>query len=68
MFASLSLDSMMSNGPPTRFPEWIYTNRNIIERLWARVKEWQAVAGRFEKTAASFTGVPCLAAALDLFR
>jgi transposase len=36
-----------------------------IERLWARLKEWRAIATRYEKTAQSFMGVLCLAAALD---
>ncbi len=44
-------------------PAWAYTNRNLVERLWARLKEWRAVATRYEKTAASFMGVLCLAAA-----
>ncbi|MBA9071717.1 transposase, partial [Methylobacterium sp. RAS18] len=30
------------------FPDWIYNNRNIVERLWARLKEWRAVATRYE--------------------
>ena len=46
-------------------PDWVYNNRNIVERLWARLKEWRAIATRYEKTAVSFTGVPCLAATLD---
>jgi transposase len=46
-------------------PDFVYHNRNRVERLWARLKEWRAVATRYEKTAASFTGVLCLAAALD---
>ena len=46
-------------------PEWIYNNRNVVERLWARLKEWRAVATRYEKTANSFMGVLCLAAALN---
>jgi transposase len=36
-----------------------------IERLWARLKEWRAVATRYEKTGSSFMGVLCLAAAID---
>jgi transposase len=40
-------------------------NRNLVERLWNRLKEWRAVATRYEKTARSFTGVLCLAAAFD---
>jgi len=46
-------------------PEWIYANRNYVERLWARLKEWRAIATRYEKTARSFMGVLCLAATLD---
>jgi len=46
-------------------PDWIYANRNHVERLWARLKEWRAVATRYEKTASSFMGVLCLAAARD---
>ncbi len=46
-------------------PSWIYTNRNQVERLWARVKELRAVATRYEKTARSFMGILCLAAAFD---
>src|SRR3954454_17529472 len=48
-----------------RRPDWIYTNRNYVERLWARLKEWRAIATRYEKTASSFMGVLFLAAALD---
>jgi hypothetical protein len=25
-------------------PDYIYSNRNLVERLWARLKEWRAVA------------------------
>jgi transposase len=53
---------------PVACPDWIYTNRNRVERLWARLKEWRAVATRYEKTAISYTGVLCLAAALDWLR
>lgn len=49
-------------------PDWIYNNRNKVERLWARLKEWRAAATRYEKTAASFLGVLSLAAALDWIR
>ena len=53
------------NEAPVACPEWIYANRNHVERLWARLKEWRAVATRYEKTAQSFMGVLCLAATLD---
>ena len=46
-------------------PGFVYHNRNLVERLWARLKEWRAVATRYAKTAASFLGVLSLAATLD---
>ncbi len=49
-------------------PDWISNNRNIVERLWARLKEWRAIATRYEKTASSFMGILHLAAALDWIR
>jgi len=54
--------------PALAWPAWAYNNRNRVERLWVRLKEWRAVATRYEKTAASFMGVLCLAAALDWIR
>src|SRR4051794_19158728 len=46
-------------------PDYIYNNRNLVERLWGRLKEWRAVATRYEKTATSYLGVLCLAATMD---
>ena len=46
-------------------PAWIYNNRNRVERLWAKLKEWRAIATRHGKTARSFTGILCLAATCD---
>ncbi len=53
---------------PVACPDWIHVHRNQVERLWARLKEWRAVATRYKKTACSSMGVPCLKAALDWIR
>ena len=50
---------------PVACPDWIYANRRLVENLWARLKEWRAVANRYEKTARCFLGVLCLAATAD---
>ena len=50
---------------PVACPAWIYNDRNRVERLRARLKEWRAIATRYEKCACSFMGVPCPAASLD---
>ena len=34
------------NEAPVVCPGWIYNNRNRVERLWARLKEWRAPATR----------------------
>jgi transposase len=57
--------STRSNEAAIACPNYIYNNRNLIERLWGRLKEWRAVATRYEKTAASYLGVLCLAATAD---
>lgn len=54
-----------SNEPPAVCPAWIYNNHNRVERFWARMKEWRAMATRYEKSANSFMGRLCLKAALD---
>jgi len=30
--------------PPVAGPDWIYKNRNQVDRIWARLKEWHAIA------------------------
>ena len=54
-----------SNEAAVRCPDWIYRHRNEVERLWGRLKEWRAVATRYEKLATSFMGVLCIAATMD---
>ena len=53
------------NEAPVACPAWVYNNPNVVARLWARLKEWRAIATRYEKTAASFLGVLALAATID---
>ena len=42
-----------------------YRRRHHVEQAWGRLKEWRAVATRYEKTAASYLGVLYVASALD---
>ena len=50
---------------PVACPPWIHANRNLVERGWARLKEWRAVATRYEKTERAFMGVLRMAATMD---
>jgi hypothetical protein len=45
--------------------DWLDVNRERVERLRGRLKEWWAVATRYEKTAASYVGVLNLAAVFN---
>ncbi|GAN88673.1 transposase [Komagataeibacter intermedius TF2] len=50
---------------PVACLKWAYRCRHLVENLWARLKEWCAVATRYEKTATSFREVIHIAAAAD---
>ena len=41
-----------------------YKARNIIERAFCRLKDWRAIATRYDKTARNFFAGLCLAVAL----
>jgi putative transposase len=42
----------------------LYKKRNTIERYFNRLKNWRRVATRFDKMAANFYSIVCLAAAI----
>jgi transposase len=42
-----------------------YRPRHRVENLWAWLKEWRAVAARYDKTGSSYRGTLHIAAALD---
>ena len=50
---------------PRHFDHAAYRRRHKIENMWAKLKEWRAVATRYDKTAASFSGDLYLAAAFQ---
>jgi transposase len=53
---------------PEACPTYIYRHRNLIERCWSRLKEWRAIATRYDKTAASYAAGIAIAATLDWFK
>ena len=54
--------------PAVAYDGAAYRRRHRVEQLWGRLKEWRAVATRYEKTAGSYLGVLHVAAALDWIR
>ena len=53
---------------PEPCPAFIYRHRNLIERCWSRLKEWRAIATRYDKTATSYAAGIAIAATLDWFK
>ena len=42
----------------------IYKQRNIIERMFCRIKDWRRIATRFDRNLKNFVGAIALAAAV----
>lgn len=51
--------------PVVPYDRAAYRRRHHVEQAWGRLKEWRAVATRYEKTAESFLGVLYVAGAMD---
>ena len=49
---------------PPPFDAATYKRRNVIERSFNRLKDWRAIATRYDKTARNFLSGVCLAAAV----
>ena len=49
---------------PVPFDKALYKARNIIERAFNRLKDWRAIATRYDKTASNFLAGVCLVAAV----
>ena len=48
--------------PP--FDAVVYRQRNLIERAFCRLKDWRAIATRYDKTARNFLAGICLVLAV----
>lgn len=48
--------------PP--FDATAYRKRNLIERVFCRLKDWRAIATRYDKTARNFLAGICLVLAI----
>ena len=51
--------------PAVAYDRAAYRRRHRVEQAWGRLKEWRAVATRYEKTAESYLGALHVAASLD---
>jgi transposase len=44
--------------------EALYKKRNVVERMFCRLKDWRRIATRYDKSAKNFFSAICLAALL----
>ena len=54
-----------AGGRPVAFDAEAYKNRNVVERFFARLKHWRALASRYDKHAVIYRGGIVLAAIVD---
>lgn len=54
-----------AGGRPVSYDVEDYKNRNVVERFFNRVKNWRALASRYDKHAVIYRGAVVLAAILD---
>jgi transposase len=60
--------------PPTRsrkapipYNREAYRTRNLVERLWCRLKDWRRIATRYDKLAANYMAGVFLAASISFW-
>jgi transposase len=49
---------------PHPFDEYAYRQRNLIERMFCRLKDWRCIATRYDKLATNFAAAVALAAVI----
>jgi transposase len=58
-----------SNAKTPREIDWVkYKDRNVVERFWAKAKQFRRVATRYEKTARNFLAFVHVASIMILLR
>lgn len=62
--AKAVIPSTLSRRQPIPYSKTIYRQRNLIERMFARLKDFRRIATRYDKRADIFMSAVCLAAAI----
>ena len=58
------IPSRATNRQPRKYDRDLYKARHLIENFFARLKQYRAIATRYDKTARNFLGAVHLAAAM----
>ena len=65
--AEAVIPSTSSRKTPIPYDVAAYRDRNRVERLWARLKDWRRIATRYDKLAANYLAGVFLAAAITFW-
>ena len=65
--AEAVIPSTASRRAPIPFDRTAYRQRNLIERMFGRLKDWRRVATRYDKLAANYLAGATLAAILTFW-
>jgi transposase len=58
------IPSTAARRSPIPYDKDIYRSRNLIERMWGRLKDWRRLATRYDKLADNFLSTAAIAAAV----
>ena len=62
--AKVVIPSTASRRAPIPYDREAYRARNLVERLWCRLKDWRRIATRYDKLARNFLSGALIAAAV----
>lgn len=60
--AEVVIPSTTSRRAPIPYDRDAYKARNLVERLWCRLKDWRRIATRYDKLARNFLAAALIAA------
>jgi transposase len=62
--AEVVIPSTATRRVPISYDREAYRSRNLVERLWCRLKDWRRIATRYDKLAANYLSGAIIAATL----
>lgn len=62
--AEVVIPATRSRKAPIPYDREVYRSRNLVERLWCRLKDWRRIATRYDKLATNYMAGVFLAASI----
>ena len=65
--AEVVIPATRNRKAPIPYDRHAYRTRNLVERLWCRLKDWRRIATRYDKLAANYMAGVFLAASITFW-